>query len=261
MTNIITRWNFDITKVSQESICIEIPGLGEDFHEYKIIQLSDFHLGTMLNQSDLRQIIEQVNILEPDLVAITGDLVSSNLEIFAQIFIDELSKISAVDGVVSVMGNHDHWTDVTIVREIYRECQILELRNQTHSIQRNDSELILAGIDDYYAKKDDLEKVVSELPDDKPVVLLAHEPDFAEFSSQSKKFVLQLSGHSHGGQICFPGIGSLYLPRYARKYPSGLYSINGMTLYTNRGLGTSWLKIRFNCSPEIAVFRLQSPNC
>lgn len=260
MTKFITTWNFDFSKVNVEYIKIEIPRLPTEFDQYKIIQLSDFHLGTLLNESHLNQIVDQTNSLKPDLVAITGDLVSSKPELYAPILINALSRLSTVDGVVSVMGNHDHWTDAAIIREIYKECQIIELRNQTYTIRRNNSHIYIAGIDDYYVKKDDLNKVIVELPKSSPVILLAHEPDYADISSRCGKFALQLSGHSHGGQICLPVIGSVYLPRFGRKYPSGKYRINGMDLYTNRGLGTSWLKIRYNCPSEISVFSLQAPN-
>jgi predicted MPP superfamily phosphohydrolase len=260
MTNLITTWNFDLSKVSVENIKIEIPRLPTEFDQYKIIQLSDFHLGTLLNESHLNRIIDRTNSLKPDLVAITGDLVSSKPENYASILIKALSRLSAADGVLSVMGNHDHWTDAAVIREIYKESQIIELSNLTHSVQRNNSRIYIAGIDDYYLKKDNLKKVIVELPENSPVILLAHEPDFADISSQCGKFSLQISGHSHGGQIWLPVIGSIYLPRFGRKYPSGKYLINGMVLYTNRGLGTSWLKIRYNCPPEISVFSLQASN-
>lgn len=258
MTKIITRWNFDFNKIDIKNIRVEIPGLPIEFQDYKIVQLSDFHLGTLLNYSLLTQIVEHVNFLEPDLIAITGDLVSSNIAKHAQNLIAELSRLSSKDGVFSVLGNHDHYSNASVIRKIYKQCQIIELNNQTHLLERNHSRLYLAGIDDYLSNKADLEKVVRELPGSDPVILLAHEPDFADKSASSGKFALQLSGHSHGGQIRIPRIGYLFLPPYGRKYPSGMYRINGMGLYTNRGLGTSWLKVRYDCPPEISVFSLQA---
>lgn len=258
MTNLIFSWNFDQEKIVIENVDVHIPGLSPDFHQYRIVQLSDFHLGTLLTESHLPSIIEQANSLEPDLIAITGDLVSFNPELYASSLTKALSGLSAADGIVSVLGNHDHWTDAGIIRDIYEECQILELGNQVHSIERDGSQFYIAGIDDYLTRNDDLKKILSKLPGNTPVILLAHEPDFADISSQSGMFALQISGHSHGGQICLPLVGSLYLPPYGRKYPSGKYRINGMMLYTNRGLGTSWLKIRYNCPSEITVITLLS---
>jgi predicted MPP superfamily phosphohydrolase len=101
--------------------------------------------------------------------------------------------------------------------------------------------------------------VLERLGEDRGAVLLAHEPDFADVSASTGYFDLQLSGHSHGGQIVFPLVGALFLPRYGRRYPRGLYRINGMVQYTNRGLGTSHLRFRINCPAEITQITLLSP--
>ena len=116
--------------------------------------------------------------------------------------------------------------------------------------------LYIAGLDDLMVGKADLAAILHALPDGQKAILLAHEPDFADTSAQTSRFFLQLSGHAHGGQIIFPGRGPLYLPTHARKYPSGLYNIAGMQLYSNSGLGTAELQFRYHSRPEIAVFSL-----
>ena len=98
--------------------------------------------------------------------------------------------------------------------------------------------------------------VLATLPQEGCAILLAHEPDFADYSAASERFDLQISGHSHGGQIVLPYIGSPFLPNFARKYTSGRYQLNGMVHYTNRGLGTAELQVRLNCPPEITLFTL-----
>jgi predicted MPP superfamily phosphohydrolase len=123
-------------------------------------------------------------------------------------------------------------------------------------MHRNGSSIHIAGIDDHLAGYGNLAETLTHLPEQSSAILLAHEPDFAEISAPTRRFSLQISGHSHGGQIKLPFIGAPYLPPLGRKYPGGLYQINGMKLYTNRGLGTSWLGIRINCPPEITVFNL-----
>lgn len=252
-------WNFDPNQIKITDIPIELPGLSPDFDKYKIVQISDFHLGSWLDAADLVRIVDIVNQQEPTLIAVTGDFVSFNPKKFASDLIRALSKLQAHDAVIAVLGNHDHYTEPGVIRDVLKESNIIELSNDVFPIRRNSSSLYFAGIDDHLAKKDDLQKVIAQIPAGSPAILLAHEPDFADISSQSEKFGLQLSGHSHGGQICIPGLGSLYLPPFGRKYPSGIYQINGMNLYTNRGLGTSWLKIRYNCPPEITNFTLQAP--
>jgi len=124
---------------------------------------------------------------------------------------------------------------------------------------RGDDKLHLAGVDDYMDGLDCLEDLFQELPEDgKATILLAHEPDFADKAAPTGRFDLQISGHSHGGQIHLPLIGSPFLPRYARKYPRGLYQVGKMILYTNRGLGAAEFNIRWNCRPEITVFTLEA---
>ena len=251
---------FNPSKIKISNISIPLPRLPVDFDGYRMVQLSDFHLGTWLDGLDMKEIVEIVNQLEPDLIAITGDFVNTDPERYTAILIQALSMFRAADCTVAVLGNHDHYTDSKIIREILQRSDIIELRNRIHPIQRNKAFLYLAGIDDRLTKNDDLHSVIDQIPDENcSVILLAHEPDFADISAKSGKFDMQISGHTHGGQICLPFIGNLYLPRLGRKYPSGKYQIGDMVLYTNRGLGTSWLKIRYNCPPEISVFTLRSP--
>ena len=101
-----------------------------------------------------------------------------------------------------------------------------------------------------------LNDVIEELKDESAAILLAHEPDFADLSSKTGRFDLQLSGHSHGGQVVVPFYGPLVLPYLGQKYPSGLYQVGEMLQYTNRGVGMIEPAVRFNCPPEITVFHL-----
>jgi predicted MPP superfamily phosphohydrolase len=253
-------WRFDPQKIIISNLAINLPRLTEEFNGYRIVQLSDFHLGTWLNGQDLIEIVDIVNPLKPDVIAITGDFVNSNPEKYADILIQALSRLESADNTVAVLGNHDHYTNARLLRKILESSNVLELRNQVLPVQRDNAYLYLAGIDDRLTGNDDLQGVVNQLQDrNSAVILLAHEPDFADVSAKTGRFDMQISGHTHGGQICLPYLGNLYLPRLGRKYPSGKYIVDGMILYTNRGLGTSWLKLRYNCPPEISVFTLNSP--
>jgi predicted MPP superfamily phosphohydrolase len=103
-----------------------------------------------------------------------------------------------------------------------------------------------------------LNDVIAQLEENTPAILLAHEPDFADISAATDRFDLQLSGHSHGGQIVLPFYGPPRLPESGQKYPSGLYKLGNMLQYTNRGVGMDRLAIRINCPPEITVFVLDT---
>ncbi len=251
-------WRFDLKSVEFTSIRVCIPALPDSFHQYRIVQISDFHLGTWIRRQHLEQIAYSVNALHPDLVVITGDFVNHGAEKYAPDLVEALSILKAKDGIISVLGNHDHWTNAEVVRWSLAQSNITELNNSVIGISRNGCTLHFAGIDDHLAGCDDLDAVLDQLPGDGAAILLAHEPDFAARSAKTGKFALQLSGHSHGGQIRLPVIGTPYLPPLGRLYPQGLYTINGMQLYTNRGLGTSWLGLRVNCPPEITILTLDA---
>lgn len=252
-------WRFRLNKIDITNPSISLPQLPSAFDGYRLVHISDFHLGTWLNIDAMLEIVELVNQQDADMIAITGDFISFNAQAFKSDLSRILSGFSSRDGVIAVLGNHDHYTDAGLIREVLGKCQIIELQNCVHVITRDSSQMVFAGIDDYMTNHSSLSSVINQLPPgENPVILLAHEPDFADISAASNRFAMQLSGHTHGGQICLPHFGNLYLPRYGRKYPSGQYQVKDMVLYTNRGLGTSWLKFRYNCPPEITVFQLHT---
>lgn len=249
-------WKFNPDEITISNLPIQLSKLPSDFDNFRIVQISDFHFGSWFDKSALLHVVEVVNLLEPDLIAITGDFISYNPSVHAQTLMNALSQLHAEEAIVAVLGNHDYYHDPDLIREILWKSNIHVLSNQVYTLQKNSSRLNIAGIDDHLAQKDNLDLIIEQIPNGIANILLAHEPDFADISAQTGKFDLQLSGHSHGGQIRLPYVGSIYLPPLGRKYPSGIYNINRMTLYTNRGLGASWLRYRHNCPPEISVFTL-----
>jgi len=242
-----------------QPVALTLPRLMPAFEGYRIVQISDFHIGTWLNRRRLEEAVHQVNQQHPDLIAITGDFVTYAPERFAQDLIDCLGQLRARDGAFAVLGNHDHWTDPQILRQIFHKTGVIELPNTFQTIRRGPEQLHIAGVDDVMNEKACLPEVLAGLPEEGAAILMAHEPDFADVSAASGRFDLQISGHTHGGQILLPRMGPPFLPRFGRKYPSGLYQINGMVQYTNRGLGTAELQFRLNCRPEITVFNLHTP--
>jgi uncharacterized protein len=243
----------DINRIQLE--LVDLPG---EFDGYLIVQISDFHLGTWLSIQHLTQVITKVNQIQPDLVVITGDFVTIEPELYINDLATELARLTPREATLAILGNHDHWSNAKLVRSALKSAGIIELCNSSYTISRNSKNLHIAGIDDFMVGNDRLNQLTNSLPDGGPAILLAHEPDFADFSSNTRRFILQLSGHSHGGQIIFPGLGPLYLPRFARKYPAGLKRVNGMLVYTTNGLGTAEVQIRYKCRPEIVVFELHS---
>jgi predicted MPP superfamily phosphohydrolase len=157
-----------------------------------------------------------------------------------------------------VLGNHDYWTNPHAIRAMLRRCRITDLTNTVFRLTNEGRSLYLCGVDDVRHGNVRLEEVVTQLVEDSAAILLAHEPDFADWSAATGKFDLQLSGHTHGGQVVIPFYGPPVLPGSGRKYPSGLYKVGDMFQYTNRGVGMSRFAIRWNCPAEITIFNLES---
>ena len=237
-------------------IDITLPKLDRAFNGYRIVQISDLHAGDGTDRSQLEKVVAAVNAEHPDLVVITGDHVTripkQHLEL-----LDTLAKLQPRDRTISILGNHDVHNDPVPVRAAIRKAGITLLENGIYTLKRDRATLHIAGVGDVFFKQDRLDLVLAQLPATGAAIMLAHEPDFADQTAATGRFGLQLSGHSHGGQVRIPFYGG-YVPTLAEKYPLGQYQIGEMIQYTNRGIGMVKLYARFNCRPEISVFNLQA---
>lgn len=234
-----------------------LPRLPRSFDGYRIAQLSDIHMDGKIARERLKYAVRVINEQDPDLVVVTGDFVTRSPQSFETDLVSSLSALKPGDATVAVLGNHDHLSDPAMVRRIIRRSNIIELSNDVYTLSRGGEELHIAGVDDYVVHQDRFDLVLDRLPSEGAAILLAHEPDFACISAATERFDLQFSGHSHGGQVRLPFIGAPRLPKYGMKYPIGLYHVNGMMLYTNRGLGLLPPHVRFDCRPEITVITLR----
>jgi predicted MPP superfamily phosphohydrolase len=241
-----------------EPVAVALPRLDPAFHGYRVAQLSDLHLGDWLTRERLDEVVALTNTLQPDLIALTGDFVTRRPADAAQDLIAALRGLRARDGVVAVLGNHDQWPTPAIIRQVLRESGIADLSNTVETLRRGGAALHLAGVDDAWHGLARLDRVLARLPGDGAALLLAHEPDFADTSAATGRFDLQLSGHSHGGQVVIPFVGPPTLPEMGEKYPSGRYQVGGMVQYTNRGVGMVRPHVRLNCRPEITLLTLQA---
>jgi hypothetical protein len=155
-----------------------------------------------------------------------------------------------------VLGNHDHWEGAALAARVLAEAGVTLLVNQALRLDV-DAPLWLVGLDDVWERKHDLSAALAGTPDDECKLLLVHEPDYADRAA-SFPVDLQLSGHSHGGQINLPRYGRPVLPYLGQKYPAGLYRVGQMSLYTNRGIGVISPPVRFNCPPEVTLLTLRA---
>lgn len=245
-----TRW-LRITRLT-----VPIPALPAEFAGYRIAHLTDIHLGVGQNEARLPLILAAVHRERPDLIAITGDFVTGGRDSLRNGSV-LLAGLRAPDGVWAVPGNHDYTVGADRVAAMLRQAGIGLLCNAAHTLHRGSATLALAGVDDLVHGAPNLQAALDGVPADRLTILLSHAPDFAARAAADPRVVLQLSGHTHGGQVRLPGVRPLVLPRGGKAYPEGLYTIGGLQLYVSAGTGTGWLAVRFNCRPELAIITLQ----
>jgi hypothetical protein len=246
-----------------EHIEVRLARLPEAFDGFRIAQITDIHFGPYMDQPELERSVRIAQGFEPDLVALTGDFVSHplfghngsegarNAEPCADVF-------ARWQGVpkVAILGNHDHWNGADLVAEALREGHIVVLRNWAEPIERENQFLWVAGIDDALEGHADLARAIAKIPQTDATILLAHEPDFADHAA---KFPvdLQLSGHSHGGQVRIPGVGPIILPAMADKYHTGLNRVGRLQVFTSHGVGVINPPVRLFCPPKVSLITLR----
>jgi uncharacterized protein len=246
-----------------QELQIKHPLIPNSFDGIKMVQFSDTHLGFQYNLHQFNKLVEKINRLQPDIILFTGDLMDEpNRYTEINKLIPILTKLHAPLGKYCIFGNHDHGGyGSDIYRNIMETTNFTVLLNDSAQIKlRDESSIYLLGIDDAMLGKPDLPLTLKNVPKNMFKILLSHAPDLAETASQYPVH-WQLSGHSHGGQIKIPFFGALVTPPFAQIYPEGLYSIgepNSLSLYVNRGIGTTRFPFRFLSKPELTIFTLKS---
>ncbi len=246
-----------------ENVRLNLARLPRAFSGFRVAQISDIHMGGWMNRVRFQYVADLIADQKPEVLLITGDFLYGHRLIPAvKQWLDDLTEVlsplaSSVPSF-AVLGNHDYWTSREAVREMLCRSGVTDLTNAVFTLTHEDKNLHLCGIDDIHHGEVRLEDVISQLSEDGAAILLVHEPDFADISAATGRFDLQVSGHTHGGQVVIPFYGPPILPLSGRKYPSGLYKVGNMFQYTNRGVGVDRIPIRFNCPAEITLFELES---
>jgi len=249
---------------------IVLPRLPAAFNGFTIAQLSDFHYDEYFSAAPIKTAIEMVNNLRPDMVVLTGDFVTvpmfhrrfhtdKRAALAAEPCAGLLVKLQPRLGTISVLGNHDVGSDPRRIIDVFDSHGLPVLRNRSTPVEQGGSRIWFCGVDSVWEGKPNLDQALQGVPGGELVILLVHEPDFADKAAHYA-VDFQLSGHSHGGQVWLPGIGAPWLPKFAKKYPRGLHRIGPLIQYTNMGLGTIRLPIRLNCPPEVTLFTLRTPD-
>lgn len=229
----------------------------------KVVQFSDVHLGLGFTTDHLNKVVERINELEPDLIIFTGDLIDDNKEFTqTEAAAAVLKKLKATYGKYAVYGNHDHGGNGTKrYAKILAAADFNLLVNASDVITLKSGQRIrLIGIDDKLLGKVDIEQAMAGIKVSDYNIFISHAPDVAD-EVLSYPIDLQLSGHSHGGQVRLPVIGAPFTPPYGTKYVKGKYTFaqnQRMILYVNSGIGTSQMRYRLGNVPEITCFLIQN---
>ncbi|NOU88553.1 twin-arginine translocation signal domain-containing protein [Paenibacillus sp. LMG 31460] len=240
-----------------KQVDVTLANLPSAFHQFRIVHFSDLHLGFNSKPEHLSELVGRVRQIKPDLICFTGDLVDRSVSVISEA-VAALSQLQAPFGQYAVLGNHDAFGNRRAVTRGLSQAGFHVLHNKHAVVRKGKDKLYVAGVDDPWVGTPDIDAALLQIPENSCTILLAHEPDFAD---QYGRFPvdLQLSGHSHGGQICIPLIGALYTPPHGSKYTNGLYQIpnSRLQVYTTRGIGMTRIPLRFNCRPEFTVMTLK----
>lgn len=243
---------------------IRLTGLPGSFAGFRIVQLSDIHLEEFTEASYLEKVVRRINTLRPDLVALTGDFVSNgplprHLSIGWGYHCAEILSQLTCSQRYAVLGNHDVMVDWAAITNALVTHHIPVLSNSYVPLERKGERIWFSGLAEAIFLRPNLVLALPQHRDParEPVIMLAHEPDYADRVT-GHQISLVLSGHTHGGQIRIPYLYRSFLPELGRKYVEGLFHLaGGMQLYVNRGIGTVGVPFRFRCRPEITVLTLQ----
>lgn len=245
------RWFFQTKHVD-----VHVMDLDPKLDGYTIAHLSDLHIGALTPAWWGRRWVRAANAANADLVVVTGDMVTSGVE-FHEDIAKLVGELRAKDGTFVIMGNHDYFGEGEPLITLLIRHGARVLRNDGVVLDRDGARLFLAGIDDTWTRRANLDRALEGRPAGVPTVLLAHDPD--RFPQAVKKKVdVVLSGHTHGGQIAVPFLArSINASKLAHHYHLGAYRDGDSTLYVHPGLGTTGPPIRLGVAPAVVLLRLR----
>ena len=248
----LRRWFFVTRRVD-----IPVRGLDPRLDGYRIVHLSDLHIGALTPAWWAKRWIDRANQEQADAVAVTGDLVTSGVA-FHEAIADVLGGLRARDGVFCAMGNHDYFGEGEPLISLIRSRGPKVLRNEGVVVEHDGARLFIAAIDDTWTRRADLDRALAQQPANVATVMLAHDPD--KFPQIAKRGVqLVLSGHTHGGQIAVPFLARwINASKLAHHFHIGVYKEKDSTLYVHPGLGTTGPPIRLGVAPAVVVLTLRA---
>lgn len=251
-------WLWEPRQLEVVRLSLQCPRLPKACDGLKIAQFSDLHLGFHSHISDIEHLAEALRAESPDMICFTGDSVDAGVDAMPG-YIPLLASMQATYGKFAILGNHDYLIHPNRVSGLLQSAGFRVLRNEHALVEYQGERIAIVGLDDQLMGSPDPLRGLSGVPENMFTLLMMHEPDYAD-TAVLYPFDLQISGHSHGGQVRLPLLGALMTPPGSRRYIMGSYEIGErlMPLYVNRGIGETHLPIRLMCKPELTVFTLRS---
>jgi predicted MPP superfamily phosphohydrolase len=243
-----------------KTVLLPVERIDKHFGPLRVVLISDLHAGSpWITLEKLREVVSITNAAKPDLILLAGDFVAE--EVIGGSLVEpepiaaELKALSAPLGTYAVLGNHDWAWNGYRVSKALTDAGIPVLENSALRLERDGRHLWLVGIADAWTRRPDFQTAMNQIQDDAPVIAFTHNPDV--FPYAPKQVDLTLAGHTHGGQICLPFIGSPMVPsKYGQRYVAGHTVENGHDLYVTTGIGTSVFPIRLGVTPEVVLLSL-----
>ncbi|MGD0125273.1 MAG: metallophosphoesterase [Terriglobia bacterium] len=225
----------------------------------KIAQLTDLHHSLFTPLEEIQRAVHLANHLRPDVVALTGDYVTLSPTYIWPVA-RALGKLRARLGVFAVLGNHDFRVDAEEITQALRSQRIRVLRNAHCALRRGSARLWMVGVDDLWWEAADIHAALRSVPARDPKILLCHNPLGIHMAAKHG-IDLVLSGHTHGGQVRLPMVGSVYgRSKLGERFVEGWNRLDGTQIYVSRGIGKVLVPVRYGCPPEITLLRLRSGN-
>lgn len=242
--------SFGARSLRREKVTVPVEGLPEGWRGARIVQLSDLHSGRHVTKPRLQSIARRAARLKPDLLVVTGDIVH-NSPAFARQAAEAIASIPTRHGAFACLGNHDFWAGAEAVERELERAGVRVLRNRGVLVTRDGDGLWLCGVDDPWSGRFDLRAALRGRPEGAATVLLSHQPNTWP-RAQEVRVPLQLSGHTHGGQLALLWLHrSLSLARFITPFVAGLYRAGQSYLYVNRGAGSVMPMVRLGARPEV----------
>ena len=240
-----------------KEINISNQNIPNDFDGLKIVHFSDLHYKRIITKKRISKIVDEINLINPDIVVFTGDLIDDDSTITNNdiTYLKEiLHNINSKYGKYSVLGSHDYSIDINKIREIYNDANFILLENTYDVIySKNNKKIYIGGISTGEFNDSTINKLL--VNENLYRILLLHEPDFIDNAIVLKPN-LALAGHSHNGQVNIPYIKNLFLPTNAKKYYDDYYKVNETDFYISNGIGVSRYNFRLFNTPSINFYRI-----